>query len=292
MRRLAVLALFLVAACGSIGVQAQTLKLAYKPGETYKYGFHAVLKYTVGASGFSIPLDLDMSAKETMTVKSVDSTGTAVVTVAVTDLTVKTTANGVTNTTTTTTSTSVDMKIASDGRIVSINGNAFGSNSLPGTSGSQGLLTAILPDGAVKPGDTWTKNYDVPNPVGSGTSHVTTDNKYLRDEKVGNVNTAVIESKIKGTIDLTIDTSSAAGGGSPLFPSGGASGMQGLSMKGTTTSDVTTWFDAGAHRVVKSHSSGDVDATMSLNMAAGSTTPGLTGPITIKGTQTLDMTPA
>jgi hypothetical protein len=63
-------------------------------------------------------------------------------------------------------------------------------------------------------------------------------------------------------------------------------------MKGTTTSDVTTWFDASGHRVVKTHSSGDVDATMSLNMAAGSTTPGLTGPITFKGTQTLDQTPA
>lgn len=292
MRRLAVLVLFLVAACGSIGVQAQTLKLAYKPGDTYRYGFHAVFKYTVGASGFSIPLDLDMSAKETMTVKSVDSSGTATVTVAVTDATVKTTANGVTNTTTTTTSTNIDMKVASDGRIVSINGNSFGSSTLPGTSGPQGLLTAILPDGSVKPGDTWTKNYDQPNPLGTGSSHVTTENKYLRDEKVGNVNTAVVESKIKATIDLTIDTSSSAGGGTPLFPSGGAGGMQGLTMKGTTTSDVTTWFDAAAHRVVKSHSTGDVDATMTLNMAAGSTTPGLTGPITFKGTQTMDMTPA
>jgi len=43
---------------------------------------------------------------------------------------------------------------------------------------------------------------------------------------------------------------------------------------------------------VKTHSSGSIDATMTLNMAAGATTPGLTGPITFKGTQTTDMNPA
>ena len=293
MRRLAVLALFLVAACGSIGVQAQTLKLAYKAGDTYRYGLHAAFKYTVGAEGLSIPIDLDMVANEAMTVKSVDSSGTATITVAVTDLSVKTTTNGVSNTTTTTTSANVDMKVTSDGRIVSISGSTFGNTTLPGMSGSQGgLLTAILPDKAVKPGDTWTKDYDQANPFGSGTSHVTTANKYLRDEKVGSVNTAVVESNIKGTFDLTIDMSAAAGGGASLFPTGGGSGLQSLSMKGTTTSDVTSWFDASGHRVVKSHSTGSVDATMSLNMAAGVTTPGLTGPITFKGTQTMDMTPA
>ena len=52
------------------------------------------------------------------------------------------------------------------------------------------------------------------------------------------------------------------------------------------------WIDAGAHRVVKSHSTGTLDATMTLNMAVGAANPGLTGPITFKGTQTLDMTPA
>ncbi|TMC54144.1 MAG: hypothetical protein E6J20_03430 [Chloroflexi bacterium] len=293
MRRLAiVLALFLVAACGSIGVQAQTLKLAYKAGDTYKYGYHAAFKYTIGMQGMSIPVDLDMTAKEAMTVKSVDASGTATIAVAVTDLSVKTTANGVSNTTTTTTSSTAEMKVTSDGRIVSVSGSSLGNYTLPGLPGSQGgLVTAILPDTAVKPGDTWTKNYDSPNPVGSGASHVTTNNKYLRDEKVGGVSTAVVESNIKGTIDLTIDMS-AAGGGTSLFPTGGSSGLQGLSMKGTTTSDVTSWVDASGRRVLKSHSTGGVDATMSLNMAAGATTPGLTGPITFKGTQTMDMTPA
>jgi len=294
-KRLALLAFFLVAACGSIGgAQAHAISLAYKAGDTYKYNFHAVFKYTVGAQGLSIPLNMDISAKETLTVKSVDSSGTADVSVAVTNMSLKMTVNGTTNTTTTTTTTNVDMKIASDGRVVSINGSTFGNNTLPGMTGSEGgLVTALLPDTPVKPGDTWSKSYDQPNPFGTGSSHTTSSNKYLRDENVGSVNAAVVESKINSTFNLNIDMSTMAGqSGTPLFPSTGASGMEGITMSGSAVSDVTSWIDAGAHRVLKTHSTGTVDATMTLNMAAGASTPGLTGPITFKGTQTLDMTPA
>jgi hypothetical protein len=295
MKRLALLAFFLVAACGSIGVaEAHSISLAYKTGDVYKYKFTAAFKYTIGAEGMSLPLDMSLGAKETMTVKSVDSSGTADVSVAVSDVSLKMTVNGTTNTTTTPTSTTVDMKISSDGRIVSINGSAFGNSSLPGMSGSQGgLVTAILPDKPVKPGDSWTKSYDQPNPFGTGSSHITTNNKYLRDEKVGSVNAAVVESKINANLNMRIDLSSMAGqSGTPFIPSGGASGLQSITMTGSSVSDVTSWIDASAHRVIKTHSTGTVDATMTLNMTAGSTTPGLTGPITFKGTQTLDMTPA
>ena len=268
MRRLALLAFFLVAGCGSFGAaQAHTISLAYKAGETYKYNFHAAFKYTIGAQGMSVPLDMDITAKETLTVKSVDSSGTADVSVAVNDMALKMTVNGASNTTTTTTTTNVDMKIASDGRIVSINGSTFGNNSLPGATGAQGgLLSAILPDKPVKPGD----------------------------EKVGSADTAVVESKVNSTFNLTIDLSAMAGGsGTPLIPStGAAAGLEGITMAGTSASDVTSWIDNGAHRVVKSHGTGTLDATMTLNMAAGATSPGLTGPITFKGTQTVDMTPA
>ena len=85
----------------------------------------------------------------------------------------------------------------------------------------------------------------------------------------------------------------ARGGSSttPLLP-GGAGGLQSITMKGTTTTDVTSYIDAGAHRVVKTHSSGTIDASMTMNMPVGAANPMLAGPITFKGTQTLDMTPA
>lgn len=285
-----------MAACGSIGDQAHTISLAYKSGDTYRYALHVGMKYTVGAQGLSIPINLDLSGKETVKVQSVDSTGTADLSINLTDLSVKTTVNGTTNTTTTTTTTSVEVKVGRDGRIVSVNGSVFGSSgSLPGMSGADGgLVSAILPDKPVKPGDTWTKSYDQTNPMHStGAYHVTTDNKYLRDEKVGNVNTAVVESKINADLDLTFDLASLSGqGGSSFLPtSGGSAALKSMSMKGSTKTDVTTWIDFGAHRIVKSHSTGTIDAMIDLNMVAGSTAPGLSGPITFKGTQTLDLNP-
>ncbi len=293
MRRFAALVFLVFAACGSIGAQAHTISLAYKAGDTYKYALHTVLDYKIGAEGFAIPFNLEMTGKQTITVKSVDSSGTADVTVELGDLSVKTTTNGVTNTTTTGAPTNFEMKVASDGRIVAVNGSSFTNGSLPGVSGTGGgLVTAILPDHAVKPGDTWTKDYDQANPMGTGAVHMTSKNKYLRDEQVKNVSTAVVQSNIVSNLDLTIDMSAVAGQAGSLLPTGAGAGLQSLSMKGTTTSDVTSWIDTGARRVVKTHSSGSIDATMTLNMAAGATTPGLTGPITFKGTQTTGMNPA
>jgi hypothetical protein len=296
-KRLAIVALFLVAACGSISTaQAHTISLAYKAGDAYKYTLHAVLDYTIGAAAFSIPFKVDMSAKEAVKVKSVDSSGTADMSIDLTDLSLKTTANGVTNTTTATNPTTIEMKVASDGHIVSVNGSVMGPNSLPGLSGTQGgIVSAILPDNAVKPGDTWTKNYDQTNPKGTtGALHVTTNNKYLRDEQTGGVSAAVIESKINANLDLTLDLSALAGqGSSPLIPAtGSGGGLQSIAVKGSTATDVTSWIDSGAHRIIKSHSTGNIDATLTLNMAPGSPSTGLSGPITIKGTQTLDMNPA
>jgi hypothetical protein len=297
MRRLALVVLFLVVACGSIGVQAHTISVGYKAGDTYKYTLHMALKFTVGASGFSLPLDLDLVAKDTASVKSVDSSGTADVSVTLTDMTTKSSMNGTTTTTTTTTPRTVELKIAPDGRIVSVNGTATGMGSLPGLEGQGGLVSAILPDHAVKPGDTWSKTYSEPGPSGSGAIQVTSDNKYLRDETVSGVSTSLIESKIKHNLDLTLDLSALAGsmGGSgsnemPL-PSGGISGAT-FTVKGTGSSDVKSWIDTSARRVVKTHSSGSLDATLTVTMPPGSATPGLNGPITIKGALTLDLTPA
>ena len=64
MRRLAVVAILLVTSCSSFLAQAHTISLAFKTGDTYKYALHVVLDYTVGAQGLSIPLQLDLTAKD------------------------------------------------------------------------------------------------------------------------------------------------------------------------------------------------------------------------------------
>jgi len=292
MRRLAVVAILLVTSCGSFLAQTHTISLAFKTGDTYKYALHVVLDYTVGAQGLSIPLQLDLTAKDTVTVKSVDAGGTADVAVALSDITVKSTINGTTSSTVARNET-VELKVSSDGRVTSVNGKAIPNGSMPDFTGTgSSFISAVLPDHAVKVGDTWTKSYDIANTAGSGTVHVATDNNYPRDERVGGVDAAVIESKIKSNFDLTFDTSSLQSALPMLPPSNPTSGtLKNVTVKGTVSSDVTSWIDINGHRIVKTHSKGASDATIDLEMSSGAS-PGFSGPITLKGTQTVDIDPA
>jgi hypothetical protein len=296
MRRVAAVLFLFVAGCGSLGVQTHTLSLAYRSGDTFKYKLHATVDYMAGVQGIAIPLKVDVTGDETATVKSVDSSGTADVNLAISNVSAKTTVGGTTNTTTSSRTTNVELQIASDGRIVSVNGSVVGSGSLPGLSPG-GLISAILPDNAVRPGDTWTKNFDQANPKGTGSVHVTTNNKYTRDESVNGVNAAVVDSTITSAINLTFDASALGSQGAALTLPGGsstaASAIKTITVAGTMKSNVTSWVDAVARRLVKTHSTGTLDGTITLTMTPGATaTPALTGPITVKGTQSLDVDPA
>lgn len=295
MKRLALVALagFLAAACGSLGAHAQTLALAYHKGDSYKYGLHMTTKATIGSGGMSIPISFDMTGQETVTVMSVDSSGTADVSIAISDLSLKSSFSGITNTTTGTPSQTVEMTIASDGRVLSVNGQAFGGTGLGQLSGTTGgFISAVLPSYAVKPNDTWSKSYDVANPLGTGTVHLAATSKYLRDESLKGVNAAVVETKTTGTFNLTLDMGKMGGGKVSPLPSMGGAGLQGMTISGTSSADTTTWIDPNGHRAMKTHNTGSTNATISIQMAAGSTSPMLTGPIAVTGNQAMDLTPA
>src|SRR5260370_37510422 len=103
------------------------------------------------------------------------------------------------------------------------------------------FVISVLPSNAVKPGDTWSKDYDKANPGSKGSVHLTTHSTYLRNEPLNGVNAAVVETASSGSIDVTLGP---AGGAAP-------SGAFGGSIKGTMTSDVTTWLDPGGHRILK-----------------------------------------
>ena len=284
MKRLAVLAFLVLAGCGSLGAgQPHTLALAFKSGDTYKYKFHATSKQTAGMAGMSVPINVDTTAAETVTVKSVDSSGGADVTIALSGFTLKTSMGGVTNTTTGEPADSVEVTVHPDGTVASVNGQALsGSSMLTAVTGLGGgfFIAAVLPDHAVKPGDTWSKTYDQSVPHGTGGVHVVTESTYVRDESTGGVNAAVVETKSTGSIDITEQNAGDPASGS-------------ISVKGTFTTDVTTWIDSSGHRVVKSHSTAHDDVTIQLpsGSAAGSS-PMLQGPVTAKGDSTTDLNPA
>lgn len=293
MKRLALVAVsvFVLGGCGAFGTaSSHTLSLAYKAGDTYKYKLHASSKQTVTTSEISFPLNFDISADESIKVKSVDSSGTADLAITLSNLTMKSTMGGVSNTTTGVPAQTINVQVGADGRLVSVEGNQLpGGTPMQAFSGLGGgfFITAVLPAKAVKPGDTWTKDYDQANPNGTGGAHVTSKSTYLRDESLNGITAAVVETKSTMTIDMTFGDSSPSS----------EMGMSGLTMKGTVTTDVTTWIDPDGHRVMKTHSTAADDATIDLKLPPtrlsppATAGPGFSGPMSAKGEATTDLTP-
>jgi hypothetical protein len=288
-RKLALVVVFAVA-CGA-AAHAQTLALAYKKGEVQKYTLHSIVNESINTGRLDIPIKVDMSAKEALTVVSVDSAGVADLSVALTDVVIKTDMNGSSGSTTANVPVQ-QIKIAADGKILSLNGQSSSANPFVGLSTGGNMVSAIFPSTAVKPGDTWSKDYDQTSPQGGPAIHVTTKSKYLRDETLKGVNTAVVETTSSSDFDFTMDLSTLAGAGaSSPFPVS-VSGLQGISIKGTTTTDATTWIDPSGHRIVKTRMTSKTNANMSFTLAPGSSLSGLLGPMSVTGDQTLDLLPA
>lgn len=299
MWRLALVA-FVALACGS-SAQGQDLRLAYHKGDTYKYAIHSTANETVDAGIVTVPIKVDTTGNQTVTVKAVDSTGTATMSVEMSNLSFKTTTNQTTNTTTVPNQT-LSMQVGPDGKVASVNGDAMAGNPFAAFSGiGGGFISAVLPDQPVKPGDKWSKSYDQANPQGSGSIHVTADSEYLRDESLpgasaAGAKAAVVETTSTSTIDITMDmTKLAAGQTGSAIPGLPTSSIQSITFKGTVKAVISTWIDPSAHRVTKTHRTSNMDATMTMNFPPSGASPSmaaLTGPVSIKGDETTDLTPA
>lgn len=250
MKRFIALAALLSVSCGIATVQAQTLKLAYKPGDTHTFALHLVMKETIDFGGVTEPIGEDIKATETETVGSVDGSGVADVTITLSDLTGTAAAAGHT-TAVSKTPAPIQMKVAPNGEVLSVNGVSLTGGSPFTSIGSNGTESAVLPDNAVKAGDTWTKSYQRPNPIGSGTVNVTAKSKYLRDEKVNGVQSAVVDTKSTVPLNMTIDLSKV---GQALGSSTNTLtqlGITGMTLQGTEDVDTTSWIDAKGHTIEK-----------------------------------------
>ena len=289
MKRLIALVGLLGLGCGVATAQAQTLKLAYRQGDTHAFAAHITMNETIDLGAVSEPLTVDMTATETEVVDSVDSTGVADVTLTMTDVVGKVTAAGVTSTTNPTVAP-IHMQLAPDGRTLSVNGLNFAGGSPFGSVGSNGPQSAVLPDGAVKPGDSWSKTYDQANPLGTGTVPVTARSKYLRDEKLNGVQTAVVNTKSTAPLDMSIDLAKYGRLTGSQATSLTKLGIQGMTIKGSDAGDITTWIAPTAHTIQKTSMKILIDGSFSFVLAPGATYPGPTGPFTIKGDETIDLT--
>lgn len=281
MRRLVAIALFTVACNGPAphvfeAPHAQTLTLSYAKGATYQYKFVLKSDFTIQTVALTEEEEINLSAKETLTVSSVDSAGVAEVMVTFTDAKLKTTLRSGQATVTVNDgpSTLIDTHfwIAPDGRALS----TYDGATLPdepvmfGVAADSRFVSAVLSGSAVKPRDAWTTIYDVPSGSGAGSIKVVAKSNYLRNETLGGVQVAVVETISTARVDIGIR------GGSDIL--------------GTASSDVTSWIDSSAQRVVKTVLTSSSDVSMAAS-PLGSLVPGA-GPFTQKGTQSLDLEPA
>ncbi len=288
MRRLIAVAV-LLAACGILPVHAQTISLAFKQGESFKYALHFTGTFSAQIGSASQDVKIDARARETVTISAVEADGTADMTLTLSDLTITTTGKASDGSTTTSTTTQANaippqqLKVAADGRILSINGQSISSESPFGVLAGTYLVYAVLPDSAVKPGDKWSKSYDQAQPGGSTSVHVTSNSTYLRDESFHGVNAAVIETKSSAEFTMNLFSPQSPPSNTPNGTRAGPTPAGGFgSIQGSVTSDTTSWVDPAARRVLKS----SMKATFKATIAE------FENQVTVTGTQSVDLEPA
>jgi len=234
---------------GSSDAEAATLALRYHAGDQQTYRFHEVFTGALAAAGGQVQaITFDLRAAQSTRVTAVDPDGTATLEVELRDVTG--TSNGQPLPALGT--QRYEMRVGPDGRVVAGGAGAGGG---PVSVPSADQAFSILPDHTVKPGDAWTRDYQRPNPLAPGSLEVHSESRYLRDEQLAGVRSAVVETRLSTPVDQDLTV-----------------GERTLHETGTVSADVTTWLDAGAGRILKARSSTRFDLSSAGYRLSGSQT--------------------
>jgi hypothetical protein len=181
------------------------------------------------------------------------------------------------------------LRISRDGEILDGGASASSSSGSPSIVPGLDQLTPLLPDHAVKPGDAWTKTYDRPVPYGDGKLHYSTDNKFLRYERVGAVEAAVIETSgsLPLTFSLDVRKLLQAGGQAGLLRQFPSKSQPKISYAGSGSLDLLSTVDPKAGEMLKAHLEAKFDLkTTFLGFPKGSVPAGA---VPQSGKLTLDL---
>jgi hypothetical protein len=175
------------------------------------------------------------------------------------------------------------LQITTDGRIVVDRTTSVSGAEVPTQLGTT-ILSAILPDGAVEPGDTWVKTAS--EAMLNRQVAMSTSSTYLRNEDIGSVHAAVVETKATIPIDITSTVADLAGviGMDASRISTGA----GIRYVGRMSLDTTSWIDPSAEKLLKTQASIPFSWTITTTGVPNSIVPG--GEMKLAGTLTMTMT--
>ena len=257
------------------------LAFSFSKGRTTHFHMTMTMSGSIDAgSQGSFPIDSEISTDAQWDVLSVDEIGTATVEQSFSNT--KLTANGQevagpglpTGT----------FRMTTDGRLLSTTGQTLfgGGAQAPAQIGGD-RLSAVLPDGAVRPGSTWSKS--VTQTIWGTDLTYSIEGSYVRDEQVGSVRAAVVRTKGKIPMDFTVKLSDIAdliGLPQDTLPADAT-----ITYAGETTSDTTTWIDPDAEALLKTmgHSEFSIGVTAE-GLPEGSLPP---GGFTMKGTMSLTL---
>ncbi len=245
---------------------AQPLALAFTPGQSETYTMHMTMDGRMSAGellGGDQPLRMDVTQVVTWETTSVAEDGTATITVTVDSMSGS--VNGIEMPAEAAAAPPVEIEVAPDGRILSAGGISFagieqtGGASFPG----MGQMTPLLPDGAVEPGDSWSKDFSQDVPFGKGKIEFTANSTLERYEDLDGVNAAVITTTYTVPMDFTIKFGELMGAVGATG-SGEIAGFEDASIAygGEGSFVQTAWVDTEAEQMLKMTSAGSFDMSM------------------------------
>jgi hypothetical protein len=231
-----------------------------KAGDTYRYHMVMDMDANVGSTqlGVSEPVKGTVDMVMGMRVVEVDGGGVATVDVSMEEGTA--TFEGGRESIP---SQTFRMRIAPDGRLLSVNGSPLSSaTSGLGIPGSD-QLTPLLPDRTVKPGESWSKNVDLPAPFGEGTIGLAVNGEFIGYQEIDGVQAAEMKTDSVVPLDLTLNLRDLA----PfLGATGDAEELTGeMTMGGSVRSIQTSLVDLPTGRWYRTVGDITFDVTMRMS---------------------------
>ena len=267
------------------GSNGTALALSFSPGQTRRYHMTVAMKASIavgsGTQAQTVPFAFDAAADVQWRVVAVDAAGTA--TVKVTTSNVSVSSNGQSQTVPS--PPAVTIHVSRDGRVASASGLTIvsGSERFPGLDGTD-QISALLPDHAVKPGDTWSKS--LTRTVLGSTVSFRASGAYLRDERVGTVNAAVIQTKQTVPLRFALtgrDLASLLPGLRGVVPADAR-----VAYSGQVAGVSTTWVDPAGKKVLKTQGTGTFWIDIAIRGVPS--TAGL-GSLRMSGTESVTLRP-
>ena len=255
--------------------EAQPLALSFTEGAEQTYAIHLTMDANMSSDVFGEqPLKLDLSETVIWRVKSVDQAGTATIEVTISEISGSLNGEPVPSTDI----PPLEMVIASDGRVLSAGGIAFGGSPDTQGFGFPGMeqLTPILPDSGekVSVGDTWEKTFSQDFPYGDGTIEFAASSVYARNETVDGREAAVIQTQMTVPLDLTINLSELLDAFGPELA--GTTGTDlgslqdaSIAYDGQGSLSQTSFVDLDAKELLKTRGNGDFDISLGFQGIPG-----------------------